>query len=108
MTVTHKDFILGEVHASTVERIREYIKQIVKNRQFKDSELYAKITAEETRLSILHETVKSMRRAVKTACEYCDDFSAFEYSIIGPEYDNKKKIYRCSILIYLNYINEEN
>lgn len=40
-----------------------------------------------------------MRRAAKTACEYCDDFSAFEYSITGTEYDNEKKIYRCSILI---------
>jgi hypothetical protein len=99
MTVTHKDFILGEVYASTVERIREYIKQVVNNRQFKDSELYAKITAEETLPSILHKTVESMRKAAKTACEYCDDFSAFEYSITGTEYDNEKKIYRCSILI---------
>ncbi len=97
MTVTHKDFILGEVHASTVERIREYIKQVVNNRQFKDSELYAKITAEEALPSILHKTVESMKRAVKTACEYCN--YCFEYYITGTEYDNEKKIYRCSILI---------
>lgn len=47
-----------------------------------------------------------MKRAVKTACEYCDDFSAFEYYITGMEYDNEKKIYRCSILIGIMELKE--
>ena len=107
MKVTHKDFTPGEVYASTVEKIREHIKQVLNNRKFKDSELYAKITAEETLPSILHKTLYSMRMAVKTACGDCDDLSVFEYSIGAMQYDKEKKVYRCSILIGIVELQEE-
>lgn len=107
MILTHKDFEIGEVHAATIERIKEYIRETIKNRKLEGSELYVKITAEETLPSILRKTTKSLRMAVKTACEYCDDIRYFEYSISGMQYDSEKRVYRNSLLIGFDEFKED-